>query len=120
MSSTRTDFKLVTEDYWERFLRRTVETQFKPDVKREVPRYPYQGEAKLIIVDGEDSSTRRLSVVNISLEGLTAKGNTEIPIGTKAFVEMNPEGTPFVMAGEIVHCTETLGGFKIGIRLNFE
>lgn len=119
MSGT-TDFKLITEEFWERFLSRTVEPQFKPDVKREVPRYPYQGEAKLIIERGDEGGTRRLSIVNISLEGITAKGNSEIPIGTNAFVELNPEGEPFLMRGEIVHCTETLGGFKIGIKLIFE
>ena len=120
MSNTKTDFNLITEDFWQRFLRRAVAPVYKPDVKRETPRYAYQGEAKLFMEENGEWHTRWLSLLNISLDGVTAKGNTELPMGVKVFLEMNPEGTPFVVRGEIVHCTTTVGGYKIGIKLEFD
>ena len=59
-------------------------------------------------------------LLNASQEGLTTKGQTPITLNTEVVLELNPEGTPFAVRGRIAHCTETLGGFKIGIELRFE
>jgi hypothetical protein len=61
-----------------------------------------------------------LALLNASQEGLTTKGQTPITLNTEVVLELNPEGTPFAVRGRIAHCTETLGGFKIGIELRFE
>ena len=118
MLSAQTKANIVTQRYWFQFLDRVVGVMPKSDLKRETPRFPFQGEVQLQI-EGE-AEKRWLSLMNISREGITARGNTEIRLGTRVVLEMNPEGSPISLRGEVVHCTGTLGGFKIGIRLEFE
>ncbi len=118
MSSTQTNANVVTQRYWLQFLDRAVGAMPKSDLKRETPRFPLQGEVQLWIEN--ETEKRWLSLMNVSREGITARGNTEIQLGTRVILEMNPEGSPITLRGEVVHCTGTLGGFKIGVRLEFD
>ncbi|MBX3394545.1 MAG: PilZ domain-containing protein [Phycisphaerae bacterium] len=86
---------------------------------RQEERSPYQFEA-VVLLDAEgQTSRRRLGVVNLSNSGIMLKGETDIEIGTPVLIELNPDGKPFHVVGEVRHCTQTLGGYKIGVRLKF-
>jgi len=120
MANVGADTQTVSREYWERFLQRTVAPEPKSDVKRAARRYPLIGDLNIAFDDEQGRAhTRVLSLINVSCEGLTAKGQTDIALDTDVLIEMNPEGTPFRMLGRIVHCTETIGGYKIGIELQF-
>lgn len=120
MSNTDVEITFISKAYWKRFLQRTVAPESKSDIQRATPRYPLPGDIKVTFEDAGEMSARRLALLNASHEGITAKGQTLIPVDVDVVVELNPEGTPFRIRARIVHCTETLGGFKIGIELRFE
>lgn len=120
MSNAETETRFVSKAYWKRFLQRTVAPESKSDVQRSTPRYALPGDIKVTFEGAGEKSVRRLALLNASAEGLTTKGQTPIAIDVEVVVELNPEGTPFAVRGRIAHCTETLGGFKIGIELRFE
>jgi len=120
MSNAETETRFISSAYWKRFLQRTVAPEHKSDVQRSAPRYPLPGDIKVTFEDSGETSVRRLALINASQEGLTTKGQTAMPLDVDVVLELNPEGTPFSIHGRIIHCTETLGGFKIGIELRFE
>lgn len=120
MSNAETETRFISKAYWKRFLQRTVAPEPKSDTQRSTPRYPLPGDIKVTFENAGETSVRRLGLLNASEDGLTTKGQTQIPPDTEIVVELNPEGTPFAVRGRIAHCTETLGGFKIGIELRFE
>lgn len=120
MSNAETETRFASRAYWKRFLQRTVAPEVKSDLKRATPRYPLPGDIKVTFKDSSKASVRRLALLNASEGGLTTKGQTKIDLDTEVVIELNPEGTPFLVRGRIAHCTETLGGFKIGIELRFE
>ena len=120
MSNAETETSFISGAYWKRFLKRTVAPEHKSDIQRAEPRYPLSGETKVSFEDADETSVRRLALLNGSQDGLTTKGQTPIALDTQVVLEMNPEGTPFTIHGRIIHCTETVGGYKIGIELRFE
>lgn len=119
MSQAETEVPFVSEAYWLRFLCRAVEVECKTDPKRATRRYSFYGDVKLFFDEDGNTRNRSLSFMNISADGITLKGASEIPIGSRVVVHLNPEGSWFALAGKVVHCTGTLGGFKIGITLDF-
>ncbi len=119
MSKLEPDIATIDEGYWRRFVRRAIAPQPKSDVQRGAPRYPYCTEIKLTFEDDGRASTRSLTTLNISVTGLTAKGTLEIPMDSEVLLELSPEGSPFLVRGTVVHCTQTVGGYKIGIDLAF-
>ncbi|MFQ5412522.1 MAG: PilZ domain-containing protein [Phycisphaerae bacterium] len=119
MSKLGPNIATIDEGYWRRFLLRAIAPQPKADIQRGAPRYPYCTEIKLTFDDAGHVSTRSLTSLNVSVSGITAKGGLEIPMDSEVLLEMNPEGVPFVVRGRIVHCTQTVGGYKIGIDLMF-
>ncbi len=119
MSQAETQVPFVAESYWLRFLSRAVEVECKSDPKRNSRRYPFYGDVKLIFGPEDDTRTRSLSFINISADGITLKGSSEMPVDSRVVIQLNPEGSWFALAGRVIHCTGTLGGFKIGITLEF-
>ena len=119
MTEHQTDAPMITREYWRRFLRRAVAAQSKSDQNRGAPRYPFHADITVLFQGEDGPSTRSLILVNVSAEGMTARGASSLPVETEVSVELNPEGTPLWVRGRVVHCTETVGGFKIGIRLEF-
>ncbi len=88
------------------------------DARRTNARFPIDGDVKVAFIRDGDQHHRMLKMINISVQGITAKGNNEIPEGTRLEVELEFDGITLQTDGEVVHCTDTLGGFKIGIRLD--
>ena len=68
---------------------------------------------------GDDGPHRRmLMILDVSNEGLMAKGNDPIPVNTPVDMEVIVDEHPVEIRGDVIHCTGTLGGFKIGIQLD--
>ncbi|MFQ5502903.1 MAG: PilZ domain-containing protein [Phycisphaerae bacterium] len=121
MSGTRSKTKLITKDYWWRFLQRTVAPGNTRDVRfRRSQRYPLQGELKLTVDGHEEMGFWSLALLEVSLEGLSAKASYDIPVDREVIIELNPDAAHIVMKGRVIHCTQTIGGYKVGIELIFD
>ncbi len=102
---------------WRQILTRVGGVGDELDARRTNARFPIDGEVKVTFAEEGDSHHRTLKMLNISCDGITAKGNNEIPEGTHLRVELDFDNITLNSDGEVIHCTDTLGGFKIGIRL---
>lgn len=106
------------EDRWRHFLARIGGVNYKPDARRTNQRYTADGDVRISFVEDGDSQHRMLRLLDISIEGMTVKGSNEVPQGTHLTIQLDMDEGPFAASGKVVHCTGTLGGFKIGIRLD--
>ncbi len=119
MPTKKGEVVFCTRGEWLTFVKRQLEPQTRRAPHRNEERMPFACEV-ILAPGGEDGGTRRrLTLLNISNSGLMLKGETEIEEKTEVLIEINPDGNPFHVVGVICHCTQTLGGFKIGVNLKF-
>ncbi len=106
------------EERWRHFLARIGGVNYKPDARRTNQRYTADGDVRISFVDDGDAQQRMLRLLDISIDGMTVKGSNEVSPGTQVAIQLDMEEGPFDASGTVVHCTGTLGGFKVGIRLD--
>ncbi len=106
------------EERWRHFLARIGGVDYKPDARRTNRRYTADGDVRISFVEDGNTQHRMLRLLDISMEGMTVKGSNEVPQGTHVTIQLDIDEGPFTASGKVVHCTGTLGGFKIGIRLD--
>jgi hypothetical protein len=109
----------VTYDQWTRILARNVSADFEPHSRRAHRRYTVRGELKATWTHDGEPYTRTWQLTEVSSRGLSAKSYQEIPHDVAVNLEINFDGAYVPLQGRVMHCTQTLGGFKIGIRLHF-
>jgi hypothetical protein len=96
--------------------------EFEPPVRRRNRRYAaavgtawrirYQKGVKVIELRGK--------LTNASAEGVMLVCRTEVPVRVPVVVAFTSVAEDeYALSGEIRHCTSTVGGYKVGVRLRF-
>lgn len=57
--------------------------------------------------------------LNASEAGLMVRLNQSIPSRTRLRIEVEIDQVKFALSGSVVHVTDTVGGYKVGIELLF-
>ena len=99
-------------------------SRFPPD---ETPRHRRKhgrrggslGPVELAFEQGGEAVTRTGTLLNVSPEGVMIKQQDKIEPGTTVVMKAIPWEEMVVLKGRVIHCTETVGGFKVGIELRF-
>ncbi|MEK6644760.1 MAG: PilZ domain-containing protein [Planctomycetota bacterium] len=115
--STNTD--LLTELQWRKILAVRVSADFETGTRRSWRRYPVVGEVKAHYQIDEEPRRRSWDIMTGSARGLTLRSEDELPLGTKLSLQVVLEEGTFPAMGVVMHCTQTLGGFKLGVQFNF-
>ena len=117
MSSTeQSTLQPVTRARWAEIVTNHVSDQQQPPpVKRHEPRQAVEGFAKLTI-----TIVRTCTLLQVSEGGLMVRSPKEIPVGTRLSIESYLHDEAVLLSGEVVHCTETVGAFKVGVQLSFD
>ena len=119
-TTDETDVKLMTREQWKNLLSTVVNADFERPLRRKFRRYAVDGEVRAVGEIGDVYYKKTWPLIEASINGLTAKAESPAPTGAECMVYVNVTGTPMPVKGTIVHCTQTLGGYKIGIRMEFE
>jgi hypothetical protein len=77
------------------------------------------GSVKLAFEQDGAPVERTGRVLNASEGGLMIKQYEGIPPETLLQIEATIGEESFALAGRVAHCTQTVGGFKVGIELKF-
>lgn len=120
-------FREVSRGEWVAILSRMVKPTIEPMRKRKYRRYPVEppasGEARIRFRPARDPATKPVvrsgPLLDVSPTGLMVKIYGELPVGVPVTVQITLEGLQLALRGRIVHCTNTLGGFKVGVELQF-
>jgi hypothetical protein len=108
-----------TRGRWLKALQETVSAEFEPVYRRRQRRYAVVGEVRVSGKLEGEPFRRTWPLIEASSDGLTAKGSEEIRLGVEFDVVVQISDDPITARGRTVHCTQTLGGYKIGILLEF-
>lgn len=121
MSSEMTDATTQPMNYglWAQFLKRVVAPEFEPRARREFHRYPFQTTAKAYYDDSGKAYKRTWRIMEVSLSGMMAKTHQEVPVDAVVRLHMELDTGMWEFQARVMHCTQTLGGYKVGMSLSF-
>ena len=122
MSSTnQTAVYPISKLTWLKILDRLVTPSFN-SVKwsRQQKRYRILGEAKASWKEEDQLFNRTWEIMEVSPDGISVKSIDECSVGLRINLLVNLDGLPIPLYGTVMHCTQTIGGFKIGVRLEFD
>lgn len=114
-----TQIKYTTRDQWLNFLEQVVEPTTEKCQRRQYRRYALNsyvtvyGEA-----DGEAFRTT-WALHQVSRGGMMAVARREFPVWIDVSIELAWDDRTMLLRGKIRHCTQTVGGYKIGVQLIF-
>ncbi|MBI5763420.1 MAG: PilZ domain-containing protein [Planctomycetes bacterium] len=117
--STTTQTELLTEHRWRQFLAVRVAADFERGTRRSWRRYPIVGEVKAQYQIDDQPRKRSWDILSGSARGLTIRSDEEVPLGTKIALQIHLEEGAFPAAAVVKHCTQTVGGYKLGIQFVF-
>lgn len=111
----------VTQGEWEKFVQQTESDNLDHDARRESPRKPIVcfDDIQLKIYDSGEVTSRIVKITEISAGGVTCWTGEEVLEGARVQFIFAGEFRHWQFRGRIVHCTQTIGGFKVGIRIEF-
>lgn len=114
----------ITRAEWERVVARHDLHRIRTGWRRRNARYQTtHGEAKLVfelpVGKRRVPIVRTTAVLEISAKGVAVRSHQPIPTGTGVGIELNLEGVPVILVGNVVHSTLSVGGYQVGIELRF-
>jgi hypothetical protein len=113
-------FATLPRDRWLEILSRCVSPEIEPPVRRKSRRYGVEsGVVRLLYQDEGVPVERTAPLREISTDGLMVKSHRRMQVGTAVWMTVTLENATFALVGRVAHSTQTVGGYKIGIRLTF-
>ncbi len=110
----------ASQEAWSAFLERLEKRPEEPIAKRSQHRFAVPGGAVVLHFFARSvSHVSRGLLLQVSHRGLMFKSATRVPINVSAIVEATCAGHSIACVGRIVHCTNTVAGFKVGLLLEF-
>jgi hypothetical protein len=110
----------ATNEQWNAAIAEFVDTEAEPKCRRSLRRYAVDGEIKVTgQIDGEPVK-EVWELRQVSLAGMSARSSREILEEARLEFELCINGHVLRVKGEVKHCTQTIGGYKVGIRLFFD
>jgi hypothetical protein len=118
--SQPTQLRCLTREQWVRFVSRQIPPDANPPTRRSTQRRRLEyGIARLSYKQAGRSISYVTTLLEISVTGLMIKTRRLVPGETELRVQMLVEEAPLAVVGTVIHSTQTVGGFKTGVRLMF-
>lgn len=121
MQTQESAAKPISQEQWHRFVVQVASKSTDHDPRRINPREPFQSyeDVKLNLQLAGEVEQRTARITEVSVGGVTCWTDAEVPVCVKVTFQFHPENEPIRLRGKIVHCTQTVGGYKVGIELEF-
>lgn len=122
-TSTRIRLAPASRSAWRELLARQVPTpELEPPVRRRARRHAiHLGACSVLYRKDHRPIELRVKLMNASPDGVMVLSREAVPEDIAAVVAFSGDrDTEYVLVGDVVHCTSTVGGYKIGIRLRFQ
>jgi hypothetical protein len=114
-----TTLEWTTNEKWQSIVARCA-AENPPEHRRKDERVvPGPQRAYLAFEDEGIALKRSGTVLNISPTGLMIKLFHKLTCGTRVVLRATIDEEDVLLHGRVIHCTATVGGFKLGIELEF-
>ena len=115
-----TRLETPTRRRWREFVSQYVDSKGSEYRRSDQRSYVEIGAVTLSFDDAQGAPIAHVGhLLNASDGGLMVKQHQSIPARTKVQVEVAIDEVTFVLPGRVAHVTQTVGGFKIGVELEF-
>jgi hypothetical protein len=122
-SGSNGELRPITHEQWLRMIERYVTDEPEPPVRRGQRRYTVDGMVTLAVLsadgNGVHTAVRTAPLVQVSDEGIMIRSHAELAQDTVVAMQVYLEDDNFALLGRVMHCTDTIGGYKVGIQLAF-
>ena len=118
-ADVETRLETPTRQRWREVLSQYADVEQRGQRRNNERYYIALGSVKLAFEENGASVERTGRVLNASDGGLMIKQYQDIPSDTQLQIEATIGEESFALAGRVAHCTQTVGGFKVGIELKF-
>ena len=123
-ASQRTQYQPTTYEQWTQLVTQHGADAAASLLRRRQFRYYVQGPTRVAFSkhadSGAASNARTCSVLDISNDGLMLRSQEQVPVRTPLAIELYFGDQTITAFGTVVHCTQTVGAFKIGVKLRFD
>ena len=110
----------LSRDRWLEVLADHVTPETEPPIRRMSDRSRVEfGVARLLYREDGVAVDRTITLLQVSAEGLMAKSPKPVPGATRLRVEVTLGDSVLALIGQVAHCTQTVGSYKVGIQLVF-
>ena len=109
----------ITRELWEQIVSACRPEQASEYRRKRARRPGTLGPVELAFDQGGRVVVQTGSLLNVSSNGVMIKQREEISSDTTVMMRATPCGETAVLKGRVIHCTETVGGFKVGVELQF-
>lgn len=123
-ASQTVELRPITRDDWEQIVARHAMNEEEPPIRRGDRRHAVDyGTAKLVFM--QDTLGRLRTIVRttpllqISREGMMVKSHADVPVDAVVGLRVELGEDSFALLGRVVHSTQTLAGYKVGLQLAF-
>lgn len=94
--------------------------QFEPPVRRKHRRYPVDlGSWRLLYHRYRKPFELRVKLLNAAPSGVMVLSREVVPEKADVLLAFGHGDKMHVLSGHVVHCTSTVGGHKVGVKLSF-
>jgi hypothetical protein len=118
-ADVETRLEIPTRQRWQEVLSHCAELEKRGHRRSNERHYVELAAVKLAFEQDGALVMRMGRLLNASDEGLMVKQYRDIPVGVPVQIEVTIADESFALRGEVAHCTQTLGGLKVGIELQF-
>lgn len=109
----------TSRDVWSKVVSAASLAEMEPKVRRTTRRYSCDGEIK-VSGEIEDEPFRETWILlQVSMTGISARAPREVPDATKVTIRWQWGSQELLLRGRVMHSTQTVGGYKVGVRLDF-
>ena len=123
-ASQQTEYQPITPEQWTQLVAQHGSGLAASLMRRRQLRYHVQGPTRVAFSRHADSSeawkAHTCSVLDISNDGLMLRCREEVPVHTPLAIELYFGDQTIMVFGTVVHCTQTVGAFKTGVKLRFD
>ena len=95
--------------------------EFEPPIRRHARRYGIQlGAWRLMYQAGRRLTALRVRLANAAADGVMLLSHADVPDNIPVLLTFTGDrDAEYELVGQVVHCTSTVGGYKVGVRLRF-
>lgn len=114
------ELSVIERNRWCDVIAQHVQPELEPPVRRRARRYGIEfGLARLRDPNASASVPCTATVLQVSEFGLMLRNHEELAKGAEIWIEVLLGDETCSLYGVVRHCTETIGGYKIGVELFF-
>lgn len=104
---------------WVEVISKLCEPEVEPRYRRAHRRYPCNGEIKVWLTVDDCDTRQTWAMTQVSSEGISAIAPNEVPELVRVTIQWIQEHETIILKGRVRHCTQTIGGYKVGVQLSF-